>query len=80
MYVANFSPWNCPPELKAAGIDCSCPFNLPAGLIDIHTTFETDTPAFMDSAFLVRGFYRLRVESSDPIGYWFCLDMEFNID
>ena len=36
----NFSPENCPGFLLNNGIDCTCPFNIPAGLIDINTNFN----------------------------------------
>ena len=79
MYVLDFSPANCPPELKEAGIDCKCPFNLPAGFLRISTMFETNTPAFMGSSFLVRGHYTLKVQSYDMWGHWFCMDLAFDI-
>lgn len=79
MYVLDFSPSKCPPELRQAGIDCHCPFQLPDGWLDIATRFDTNTPAFINSAFLVRGHYQMVVEAYDMWAYWFCLRFEFDI-
>jgi hypothetical protein len=56
-----FFPENCPPELLPLGIDCNCPFNIPAQTID--ETFEYDIPDYSITAasFLATGDFDVKV-------------------
>ena len=42
--IAEFNSANCPPELADWGIDCSCPFDVPAQTVDSSVT--ADVPDF----------------------------------
>ena len=38
--ICGFNASNCPPELTDWGIDCNCPFNIPAQTIDESSSFH----------------------------------------
>ena len=52
---------NCPPELADFGIDCNCPFNIPAQTDDV--SFDIDIPDISTStySFLASGDFDVKV-------------------
>lgn len=38
--LANKTPENCPPDALPYGIDCSCPFKIPAQSVDVTETVD----------------------------------------
>jgi hypothetical protein len=46
--ICGVTATNCPPESADYGIDCNCPFEIPAQTVD--EVFERDVPAFIGDA------------------------------
>ncbi len=79
LYILNINKENCPQNFKENGIDCTCPFNLNAGLIELEEIIETYSPVFLTNPWLVKGDYKIRVESRDSRGHFFCLQLAFTL-
>jgi hypothetical protein len=60
-----FFPENCPPELLPLGIDCNCPFDIPAQTFD--ETFEYDIPDLTTTivSFYANGDFDVKVTISN---------------
>ena len=79
LYILNINKDNCPQNFKDNGIDCTCPFILPSGIIELEEILESYSPAFLTNPWMVKGDYKIRVESRDSRGHFFCLNIAFTL-
>ncbi len=79
MYVLDLDQTDCPNNFIQNGIDCTCPFNLPSGILEIEEQLPTYSPAFLTNSWLLKGDYNLRVEASDKRGFFFCVTLGFTL-
>ena len=75
----HFSPENCPDFFINNGIDCTCPFNLPAGLIDINANF--DLPGFGTTplSWLLSGDFNVDLKLTQGTNSILCFNIKFSI-
>lgn len=80
---SNFTAENCPSFLVNNSMDCTCPFNLPARLIDINTAF--DLPVFSNSLLnfflssLLSGQFDVNIKLTQENTSILCLNFKFSI-
>lgn len=79
MYVTNLDQSSCPANFVANGVNCECPFNLPAGQIELRDIIQTYSPVFLNNAWLLNGDYKIKIVANDSRGYLFCLNLGFTI-
>ena len=79
MYILNLNKDNCPPGFKSIGIDCTCPFKIPASHISLEETIETYSPVFLNNQWLVVGDYLIKADISDKNGHLFCATIGFTL-
>lgn len=79
MYITNLNKENCPANFKANGINCECPFNIPAKLLELEDSIPTYSPAFVSNPWILNGDFKIRVKAIDLKGALFCLDLAFTI-
>lgn len=72
---------NCPAGGAQFGIDCSCPFNIPAQSVDVDSTM--DIPDFSSLAggllSFLNGDYTITVNASDDNGFLGCLNTKITL-
>ena len=75
-----FSPENCPDFLLNNGIDCTCPFNIPAGLIDINTNFDLpDISTTTLPTWLGRGDFDVDLKLTQGTNSILCFNIKFSV-
>jgi len=80
MYILNLSKNNCTQGFKDVGIDCTCPFKIPASdNFKFEEIIETYSPVFLNNPWLVVGDYLIKAEVSDSRGYFFCATIGFTL-
>lgn len=76
----NFNPSVCPPELAPFGIDCTCPFNLKAGPLDISNQVLNLPDASQTIAtFLASGDFDINIKLADSVGSISCVNIGFSV-
>jgi hypothetical protein len=58
--IAEFDETNCPAELADWGIDCNCPFNVPAQTVDGSITGDIPDLATTVISFMANGDFDIR--------------------
>jgi hypothetical protein len=58
--IAGLTPANCPPGLADWGIDCSCPFNIPAQSVDDSIEVELPDLSTTIVSFLANGDFDIK--------------------
>ncbi|CAF0999818.1 unnamed protein product [Didymodactylos carnosus] len=80
---SQFNPRDCPQELFRWGIDCKCPFNIPASQrLDVHQLFSSSALSAAQTSFyrlFASGIFNIKVEISDIRGPLVCLELRFTI-
>lgn len=79
MYITNLNQQNCPQNFKDNGIDCTCPFKIPAKFLELQDEIPTYSPAFLTNTWLLKGDYTIKVNGSDSRGHLFCLNLGFTV-
>lgn len=79
MYILNLNAGNCPDSFKQSGIDCTCPFRVSVGRLQLVDDISTYSPVFLGNSWLVKGDYKIRVDASDRWGHFFCLEVKFTL-
>ena len=74
MYILNLNKDTCPESFKQNGVDCTCPFNLNPGKLNLVDIIQTYSPVFLNNSWLVLGDYSIRADVSDKRGHFFCLE------
>ena len=74
----NFSVENCPDYLFDNSIDCACPFNLPARLMDINTAFDLPDFSTTPIAWLGIGDFDLDIKLTQGTTSILCLSIKFS--
>jgi len=74
----NFSVENCPDYLLDNSIDCACPFNLPARLMDINTAFDLPDFSTTPVAWLGIGDFDLDIKLTQGTTSILCLSIKFS--
>ena len=77
----NLSPDSCSPEAVYYGIDCNCPFDIPAQLIDSTSSLQiTDFSTLGGFYPIIRsGDYDVRFVAHDKDGFFGCLNVKFTL-
>ena len=82
LYPESFHPTNCSPELAEYGIDCTCPFKIRSGPIDLIDIL-LDIPDFSMSNYLVylfgSGDFDVTIKMEDLQGKLACLRIKYSI-
>ncbi len=58
--IAEFYPENCPVDLAPWGIDCNCPFNVPAQTVDGTITGDIPDLATTVISFMANGDFDIK--------------------
>jgi hypothetical protein len=74
----NFSVENCPEYLFNNSIDCACPFNLPARLMDIKKAFDLPDFSTTPITWLGSGDFDLDVKLTQGTTSILCLSIKFS--
>jgi hypothetical protein len=74
-----FNPLSCPPELLDYGIDCKCPFKLRDGDIYIDQVLTLPDAAATVASFLASGDFDIKINSSDDLGAYGCVNIKFSV-
>ena len=76
----SFSPATCPPELADYGIDCTCPFKIREGLIEIIDN-EMNLPDASASiaSFLASGDFDITIKTEDASGPFGNVRIQFTV-
>ena len=77
--VPNFNPTDCPPSLKEYGIDCTCPFTLIKGPLNIDADIDIPSTDSTIVSFLTTGDYQFKMELKDDSGPFACIDMRVSL-
>ena len=76
----NFRPDICPAELAPFGIDCTCPFKIKAGDLNVDDVvlnlIDASTSAF---TFLASGDFDINIKIKDAIGEYSCVNIKFTV-
>ena len=64
--IAGLVPSNCPPEFLPWGIDCNCPFNIPAQSVDDEVTVEIPDLSTTPASFLANGDFDIKAQIKGP--------------
>ena len=74
----NFSPENCPDFLLNNGIDCTCPSNLSAGIIDIDAIFDLPDFSTTKPSWLGSGDFSVDLKLAQGTTSILCLNIKFS--
>ncbi|CAF1300932.1 unnamed protein product, partial [Didymodactylos carnosus] len=78
--LPTFNAKDCPPKFLPYGIDCTCPFNIPAQLLTIVAEKLTLPDAQATVAnFMATGDFVIRLDTSDTIGKFGCVVIKFTV-
>ncbi|CAF1055510.1 unnamed protein product [Brachionus calyciflorus] len=77
--LPSFTPETCPPSLADLGIDCTCPFKLKAGLLEIEELFEVPDANSTIFSFLASGDFEVKIEAKDALGPSGCINIKFAV-
>jgi len=75
-----FNPENCAPSLAEFGIDCTCPFNIRDGDVNIDAPMDLPDASTTAATFLASGDFDITVKGSDPRGDFGCLNLKFTVE
>ena len=76
----SFNPTACPPELAQFGIDCTCPFKVPAGNVNIEDTLaELPDASTSIATFLASGDFDITIKTEDVLGKYACVRIKFTV-
>jgi hypothetical protein len=86
LFPQTFNPAACPSEFAEYGIDCTCPFNIRSGPVDVVNAL-LNLPDFNDpnaalggiSTFFGKGDYDVTIKAEDPLGKLACLRIKYSI-
>ena len=68
--TTGWNPNNCPAIFLNAGINCRCPFNLPAGPLDETFSIEIqDLSQNLILSFMASGDFDVKLSMSDSVGF-----------
>jgi hypothetical protein len=86
LFPQTFNPADCPPEFADYGIDCTCPFNISSGPVDVVNALLnlpdlSDPNSFVGSfgTFLSFGDFDVTFKTEDPLGKLACLRIKYSI-
>lgn len=78
--IGGFDPSNCPEVLVNAGIDCVCPFKVPAGNVNsVGSLNVTDLSQNKYISFFSTGDFDLKLTLNDQVGYLGCVNLKFTM-
>ena len=66
--IADINNTNCPPELADWGIDCNCPFNVPAQTVDGSLDVDIGDLSVSIVSFLANGDFDITAKVNDNRG------------
>ena len=76
----SFNPSACPPELADYGIDCTCPFKIRSGRIEvIDTLLDLPDASTSIATFLASGDFDITINTEDPQGKFGCVRIKFTV-
>ncbi len=75
----NFSADNCPPFLIDNSIDCSCPFDIPGGLIDINTVLELPDYSMTPMSWMGSGDFDVGFQLTQGTNSILCMNIKFSM-
>ena len=82
IFPQTFNPQACPPELAEYGIDCTCPFNIRSGSVDL-VDLLLNIPDLSDPnivlGFLGKGDYDITIKTEDTLGKFACLRIKYTM-
>ena len=64
--IAGINALNCPPELAEWGIDCNCPFNIPAQSVEGNISLDVPDLSTTIVSFLASGDFDIKAQISGP--------------
>ena len=76
---ASFNPTVCPAGVKEYGIDCTCPFKLKAGMIDINQNLNLPDASKTVATFLASGDFEISFKAADSKGPYSCVNLKFTV-
>jgi hypothetical protein len=78
--LPSFKPETCPKPMAQYGIDCNCPFNIPAGQLNIvREKVELSDAQASVAAFMASGDFDIRLDTHDSVGPYASLTIKFSI-
>ena len=82
VFPETFNPSTCPPSFAQYGIDCTCPFNIRSGPVDL-VDLLLDIPNLSDPSivfgFLALGDYDITIKTEDALGKFACLRIKYSM-
>jgi hypothetical protein len=78
--LPQFKPDSCPAPMAQYGIDCNCPFNIPAGRIVIENErlILPDAQATIAN-FMATGDFTIQLDTYDTVGAYASLIIRFTV-
>jgi hypothetical protein len=77
--LAGLDASNCPVELAAYGIDCTCPFNIPTAVMDEVFLASLEDLSTSPVSFLATGDFDVTIKAADARGEALCLNVKFTM-
>jgi hypothetical protein len=78
--LPTFKPETCPAPMAQYGIDCTCPFKIPAGRITI-TKEKLELPDAQATVanFMATGDFSIQLDTYDSVGPYASLSIKFTV-
>ena len=78
--LPSFKPDTCPPPMAQYGIDCNCPFNIPAGQLDIiKERLELPDAQSTIAGFMSLGDFSIQLDAYDEVGSYASIILKFSV-
>lgn len=78
--LPSFKPDTCPKPMAQYGIDCTCPFNIPAGQLSIsRERIELPDAKSSIANFMASGDFSIQLDAHDDAGLYGSLIIKFTV-
>lgn len=78
--LPSFKPETCPLAMATYGIDCNCPFKIPAGRLDIvRERLELPDASQSIASFMASGDFTIKLDTQDNVGDYASLTIGFTV-
>ncbi|CAF0767658.1 unnamed protein product [Rotaria sordida] len=78
--LPSFKPQTCPARMAQFGIDCNCPFNIPAGPLSIvNEPLELPDAQSSIANFMATGDFVIQLDAQDQVGPYASLTIKFTV-
>ncbi|CAF2398521.1 unnamed protein product [Rotaria sp. Silwood2] len=78
--LPSFKPDSCPKAMAQYGIDCNCPFNIPAGHLSIvNEKLEIPDAQSSIANFMATGDFSIQLDTQDAVGSYASIIIKFTV-